>query len=174
MRSLVELHGGTISVHSDGVGKGSEFVMRLPLPAEPPVAVAPAEPPQVTDGLGRILVVDDNRDSAETTSLVLESFGAVVKFAPDGPTALALLDEFRPDVIMLDIGMPGMNGYDVARRVRASGNTATLVAMTGWGQEDARKRSQEAGFDHHLVKPMNFDALERLLVSLARQRASGG
>lgn len=174
VRSLVELHGGTISVHSDGVGKGSEFVMRLPLPAEPPVAVAPAEPPQVTDGLGRILVVDDNRDSAETTSLVLESFGAVVKFAPDGPTALALLDEFRPDVIMLDIGMPGMNGYDVARRVRASGNTATLVAMTGWGQEDARKRSQEAGFDHHLVKPMNFDALERLLVSLARQRASGG
>jgi signal transduction histidine kinase len=173
VRTLVELHGGHVEVHSDGPNKGSEFILRLPMPASAPVKTLPATPVQGPQGLGRILVVDDNRDSAETTSLVLESFGAEVQVAPDGPSALAMLNDFHPDVIMLDIGMPGMNGYEVARRVRAAGNTATLVAMTGWGQEDDRRRSQEAGFDHHLVKPMNFDALERLLVKLAQARAQG-
>ncbi|MVW79873.1 ATP-binding protein [Bordetella sp. 02P26C-1] len=173
VRTLVELHGGRVDVHSGGHNQGSEFVLRLPMPPAPPRAAAPTMPMQAAQGLGRILVVDDNRDSAETTSLVLESFGAQVQVAADGPSALAMLDAFQPEVIMLDIGMPGMNGYEVARRVREAGCTATLVAMTGWGQEDDRRRSKEAGFDHHLVKPMNFDALERLLVTLAQERACG-
>lgn len=172
VRNLVELHGGRIAVQSGGLGAGSEFVLRLPMP-DVPLAVAP--PPAQTlqpQALGRILVVDDNRDAAQTTASVLQLMGADVAVAGDGPTALQQLGSFNPDVIMLDIGMPGMDGYEVARRVRAGGHTVVLIAMTGWGHDDDRRRSQAAGFDHHLVKPMNFDALEELLTSLAEQRVA--
>ena len=122
----------------------------------------------------RILVVDDSRDAAESLAVLLESFGANVHTASDGQTALDELEAFRPSVMLLDIGMPGMDGLEVARRARqrADGSDLTLIALSGWGQEEDRRRSREAGVDYHLVKPVNLDELGQLLTALEPTRAS--
>jgi len=166
-RTLVERHDGTIEAHSEGPGRGSEFVVHLPL-AEGAVAAEPT-PARDVRSRGtlrrRILVVDDHREAAESLALLLSLRGATVFTANDGRAALDALGRHRPDAVLLDIGMPGMDGYEVARRMRArpDGRAVTLVALTGWGQPDDRKRSAEAGIDHHVVKPVAIDELERLL-----------
>jgi len=182
VRSLVEMHGGSVQALSEGPGHGSELRLRLPLPAHAPAdasAHAPADVPSLpgpaagaqsgdAPAFGRILVVDDNADAADTLSMLLGLLGAEVEIARDGPGALAMHDAFRPDVVLLDIGLPGMDGLEVARRIRArqGRDQVLLIALTGWGQEDDLRRSREAGMDHHLVKPVSFDTLERLLRSL--------
>ncbi|MFN3649846.1 MAG: GAF domain-containing protein [Armatimonadota bacterium] len=179
VRTLVEMHGGEVSAHSDGPGKGSEFVVRLP--AGEQVALAGALEPPVTEsrhaedpsatapepGARRILVVDDNQDSADTLAEILEMWGAEVRVVYDGQSALAVAREFAPQVVLLDIGLPGMDGYAVARQLREreaeTGSGLRLVALTGYGQQRDRDRSREAGFDYHLVKPVEFSALARIL-----------
>ena len=168
VRSLVELHGGSVTALSEGPGKGSEFVMRLPLLQDPPplAPVAGEQPTRTREApRRRILVVDDNTDAAETLALMLRLTGHEVRTAYDGPTALDLARAHPPDVVLLDIGLPGMNGVEVARRMRQDfGLTdALLVALTGYGQDEDRRRSQEAGFNAHLVKPVDLDALHGLL-----------
>jgi signal transduction histidine kinase len=169
VRKLVEMHGGTVEAHSAGAGQGSEFVVHLPLLCEAAGATSvQAGPAILTPGaLGgqRILVVDDNRDAADTLALLLESHGAAVHVAYGGEAALAALNGFRADTVLLDLGMPGMDGFEVARTLRADPRRAGLriLALTGWGQDSDRRRTREAGFDHHLTKPVDFDALETWL-----------
>src|SRR5439155_159747 len=169
VRTLVELHGGSVLARRDGPGTGSEFVIRLPaLPraagegaSESPAACTAAPcPPR-----HRILVVDDNADAAESLAVVLRLAGQDVRVRYDGPAALEAARADRPDVVFLDIGMPGMDGYEVARRMRGDPalREAVLIALTGWGQEEDRRRSREAGFDHHVVKPVEPDAVQNLL-----------
>jgi PAS domain S-box-containing protein len=163
VRKLVEMHGGTVEAHSPGLRQGSEFVVRLPLLPESEAACPlAAATPRGALGGHRILVVDDNRDAADTLALLLESHGAATRVVYDGEAALAELDVFMPDTVLLDLGMPGMDGFAVARRLRAEPRHASLhiVALTGWGQESDRRRTREAGFDHHLTKPVDFTALE--------------
>jgi PAS domain S-box-containing protein len=176
-RKLAEMHGGNLSVRSAGSGKGSEFTLRLPVPEEP----APQRRCFVSDwapqSLGsplRILVVDDNRDSADSLGLLLEIPGNVVRIAYDGLHAVEMAAEFRPDVVLLDIGLPKLDGYQVAQRIRQQpgGMDLTLIALTGWGQEEARVRAKQAGFDSHLVKPVDPGLLLRHLGSL--RRSNGG
>jgi signal transduction histidine kinase len=170
VRRLVELHGGTAEAHSDGPGRGSEFVVRLPLagagtgePSEEGRATN-GPPPAPRPGL-RILVVDDNADARESMALLLRRRGHDVRLAPDGPAALALVTEHAPDVVLLDLGLPGMHGHEVGRRLRQQPglDKVLVVALTGSASEDDRRRSREAGFDHHLVKPIDPEDLERLL-----------
>jgi len=170
-RRLAEMHGGTIEALSDGEGRGSEFVVRLPLAAGAPEALAlPAGTAQDLAQLS-ILVVDDNVDSAESLGLLLEAFGANVRVAHDGRSAIDIFGATRPAVVLLDIGMPDLDGYEVARTLRAlyPHERSTFVALTGWGQEDDRRRAREAGFDHHLVKPAQVEALQSLLFSIERR-----
>lgn len=169
-RRLAEMQGGTLDAQSEGSGQGSTFVVRLPL-AEPE-QVAPAAPPR-SDGtleLTRVLVVDDNHDAGDSLAMILDLLGADVRVARGGEEALALFDSYQPSVILLDIGMPGMNGYEVARTIRRDhpGHPVAIVALTGWGQEEDRRRSREAGFDHHLVKPVEIDALQDLLSGIEK------
>jgi PAS domain S-box-containing protein len=175
-RNLVELHGGRITATSEGPGKGSEFEVRLPIPAtiesignqESPKGQAP---PEVPKSRKRILVVDDNEDIAISLSRVLSRiFGQDVRIAHDGPSALKLADEFHPEIILLDIGLPEMDGCEVARRLRQKPefSETLLVALTGWGQEADRRRSEEAGIDRHLVKPVDLDALGALIAGAAK------
>jgi PAS domain S-box-containing protein len=164
-RRIAELHGGTLQGRSDGENKGAEFVLRLPL--SPSVPATEAAQPQA-DRAGvprRILVVDDNVDAALTLDLLLRSLGHESRVAHDGARALEIAREFRPEVILLDIGMPGMDGYEVARRLRGMnhGLTFRIVAVTGWGQEADRARAKEAGFDVHLVKPVDVAVLAKVL-----------
>ena len=175
-RSLVEKHGGIVEVRSEGPGKGSEFTVRLPLAPTVPqpqrIEEPPAEPPGPSAATARrILVVDDNVDSAESLGALLKIMGAEIRVVYDGPSALELVATFVPDVVLLDIGLPEMDGYEIARRLRALPQleATVLVAQTGWGQEEDRRRSEAAGFDHHLVKPVDFDALEQLLAQLPRK-----
>jgi signal transduction histidine kinase/DNA-binding response OmpR family regulator len=177
VRRLTELHGGTVEARSEGLGQGSEFVVRLPLAAP---ESEPDQPPtngyhRTSAGLPRLrtLVVDDNTDAAEMLAQYLRLSGQEVRVAHDGPAALELVEEFRPEVVLLDIGLPGMDGYEVARRLRARSNLGELlvVALSGYGQPDDRSRSRAAGFDHHLVKPVDPDALEELM-ALQRQRSA--
>jgi signal transduction histidine kinase/ActR/RegA family two-component response regulator len=163
-KRLVELHGGTISARSDGLGAGSEFTVRLPLAT----TVEPLGTPEISGRwpalrARRILVADDNPDSLESLAMVLRLRGNDVRTAADGAQAVAEAQSYRPDVILLDIGMPTMNGYDACRRIRQNewGRGVLLIALTGWGQDEDRERSREAGFDHHLVKPVDPEALMR-------------
>ena len=174
VKNLVELHGGGIEVKSAGVGHGSEFVVRLPAltgTARPP-APEPAGPePAPTTGL-RILVVDDNRDMATSLAMVLELTGNETHIANDGLEAVDKAADVRPDVILLDIGLPKLNGYEVARKIRTQpwGKAVVMVAITGWGQEEDRQKAADAGFDAHLVKPMEHHSLTRLLAELPTRK----
>jgi PAS domain S-box-containing protein len=167
VHGIVSLHGGRIEARSAGPGRGSEFILRLPLASdgvsEGRSAAYNASPtPPV-----RVLVADDNRDAADSLQRVLALFGHDVRVAYDGASALRIGEEFRPRVAVLDIAMPGTNGYDVARAIRRQqGGKVTLVALTGWGQEADRRRAMESGFDYHLVKPVDPDALNELLGKL--------
>jgi PAS domain S-box-containing protein len=166
-RQLVELHAGRMSVESAGAGKGATFIVHLPL-ADTSVAAPPpdAEPRADADSLERrILVVDDNRDSAESLGMLLAVSGCTVKVAFDGVRALETFASFRPDIVLLDIGMPEMDGYEVARRIRGEpgGHDVRLVALTGWGQEEDKRRARDAGFDEHLTKPVDQAVLTALL-----------
>jgi signal transduction histidine kinase/CheY-like chemotaxis protein len=175
-RRLAEMHGGSIEARSEGEGKGSEFVVRLPLAASPALRAAP--PPAGTGLLApvRVLVVDDNRDAAASLGMVLEVLGAEVRLAHDGHEALDAFGATEPAVVLLDIGMPGMDGYEVARRLRARfpDRRPALVALTGWGQEEDRRRARDAGFEHHLVKPAELEALQSLFADIERGRAQSG
>jgi PAS domain S-box-containing protein len=179
-RRLIEMHGGKIEAHSAGLGKGSEFVTRLPALAEAAMepATEPAEGPPMPSANGprRVLVVDDNVDSAESLAVLLRLYGHDVRLAHDGEAALEEARAFRPDVMFLDINLPKMDGYEVARRLRLEPAMAgmTLVAMTGYGQEEERRRTREAGFHSHLVKPVDFDMLQELLSSLPAERSRNG
>lgn len=171
VRSLVELHDGTVAAASPGPGRGSTFTLRIPaLPPEPPAPVAtPAEAPvEVAAAPRKVLVVDDNVDAAVTMATVLEMLGHRTETVHAGPPVLDAALAFAPDVVLLDIGLPGMNGYEVARQLRSEPRlrATVLVALTGWGSEADRQRAQEAGFDHHLTKPVDFQLLEALLHSL--------
>ena len=211
VRRLVEMHGGSVTAHSEGVGKGSEFVIRLPVQSEiepslgaegtsnghgelPPVGAAPAIPisGQVTalnpfqsspaaNAEGdrvkrRILLADDNNDALESLATLLELGGHEVVTASNGALALECAERHRPEVMLLDIGMPMLDGYEVARRIRVQpwGRSITLVALTGWGQDSDRRRSREAGFDSHLVKPLDMDKLTELLERLPTPAAGTG
>jgi PAS domain S-box-containing protein len=173
VRSLIQMHGGTTQAHSNGPGQGSTFTVRLPLAAEPGQVPRGERPPGDGRPLGtlppcRVLIVDDNRDAADSLGLLMTLLGCDVRVEYDGPAALAALAEYQPAVVLLDIGMPGMDGYEVARRVRQQPalQAVTLIALTGWGQEEDRRRCRQAGFDHHLVKPVDLDTLQALLASL--------
>ncbi|HEY6820509.1 MAG TPA: ATP-binding protein [Burkholderiales bacterium] len=164
-RRLVEMHGGEITASSEGLGRGSEFVVRLPLHS-PLDAAAPAPAPATASPtLARVLVVDDNRDAANSLGALLRMLGAEVDVVHDGESALRAFGVQRPEVVLLDIGMPGMDGYEVARRLRerTDARDVLLVALTGWGQEKDRLNSKAAGFDHHLIKPADLGALRSLL-----------
>ena len=167
VKTLVELHGGAVSVTSEGPARGSEFTVRLPVAPQPPDA-APAKAVATTSASRRVLVVDDNADGAESLAMLLQFDGHETRMAHDGRAALDAAERFRPDVILLDIGLPGMNGYEVCRQIRGSewGGAITIVALTGWGQDEDRNRSREAGFDTHMVKPVDHEALTRLLASI--------
>ncbi len=171
VKGLVEMHGGTIEASSEGEGTGSEFTVRLPMVSSP---VQNGGPPAIDQPVAsssrRILVTDDNVDSAESLAMLLELLGNDVSTANDGLQALEVAERFLPHVILLDIGMPKLNGYEACRRIREQpwGKNAVLIAMTGWGQDEDKRRSQEAGFDHHLVKPVDPGALVKLLRSLKK------
>lgn len=166
-RTLVELHGGEISVHSAGLGQGSRVDVQLPLAApetEAPSTATPSAAPPDNAGL-RILIADDMADIAETLSLLLTSMGHEVEVAADGHAALRLAEAWRPQVVVLDLGMPGLDGFEACRAIRSApwGTGMTLIAQTGWGQPGDRRRTREAGFDHHLVKPVDVEVLCALL-----------
>ena len=166
VRRLVEMHGGTVTAHSDGAGRGSEFVVSLPIHKPPCRRLLASENDKLTATTHRrILVVDDNRDSATSLAMMLKLLGSEVSMAHDGVEAVEAAEQVRPDVILLDIGLPKLNGYEVCRRIReqAWSSGMVIIALTGWGQEEDRRRSAEAGFDHHLVKPVELNALAQLL-----------
>ena len=183
VKSLVELHGGTVEAHSDGPGRGSEFVVRLPVIRNPEPGTRSEDrngPPFRVPGSGfrapkRVLVADDNRDAADSLGTLLGLLGAEVRVVYDGPEAVAAAAAYRPAVAFLDIGMPTLDGHEVARRVRRlpGGRDVTLIALTGWGQEDDRRRAAAAGFDHHLTKPADPAAVRALLASLEARPAAG-
>jgi signal transduction histidine kinase len=166
VRRIVELHGGTVGAASGGLGKGSEFTVRLPLGNTAEEENKNRSAPEDA-GIGgkRVLVVDDNQDSANSLGMLLDILDYEVKVAFDGEAALAELDRFSADTIFLDLDMPRMDGFELARRVRqhTEGRNATLIALTGWGQEDDKKLTRDAGFDHHLLKPVNVDVLRSVL-----------
>jgi two-component system CheB/CheR fusion protein len=185
VRRLVELHGGTITASSPGLGQGSEFVVRLPTSSL--LSVRTPEPSRNGDGQPdshvskpaprRILIVDDNVDAAESLCMLLSLEGHDIRLAHDGLTALRMAETLQPEVVLLDIGLPRMDGYEVARRLRhrPEMEKALLVALTGYGQDDDRRRSHEAGFNVHLVKPVDLDALRLALAdagSLVESRAT--
>jgi CheY-like chemotaxis protein len=167
VKRLVEMHGGTVEAHSGGHGQGSEFVVRLPiLGADAGISQCPE--PEERAGVParrRILVADDNVDSASSLAMMLTLMGNEVHTAHDGAAAVEAAAEIRPDVILLDIGMPRMNGYDACREIRSRswGKGILILALTGWGQDEDKRRSREAGFDDHLVKPVEPAALEKWL-----------
>jgi PAS domain S-box-containing protein len=166
VKRLVELHGGTVSAHSEGSGTGSQFVVHLPIAVEQsqPTPAEPIDEAPTIEGM-RILVVDDNRDAATSMALLLRMSGGETLTAHDGQDAVSKADAFQPHVILLDIGMPKMNGYEACRAIRQTphGKDAFIVALTGWGQDEDRQKSRQAGFDGHLIKPVEKSALIQLL-----------
>jgi PAS domain S-box-containing protein len=170
VKSIVEMHGGTVQAHSDGVGRGSEFVVRLPLGAMQVHPQTPEKIPAESAVLTarRVLVVDDNRDAAESLAMLLGLLGADVHIVCNGPDTFDAIALHQASVVLLDIGMPGMDGYEVARRIRQEPKyrDVTLIALTGWGQEGDRRRSHDAGFDYHLIKPAELATLQSLLSSI--------
>jgi CheY-like chemotaxis protein len=169
VKSLVESHGGTVDARSAGVGQGSEFSVRLPIVDEvrkPPARPDRREPTATVSR--RVLVVDDNRDSADSLAMLLKLSGHETQAVYDGLEAVQAAMTFRPDVILLDIGLPKLNGYEAARRIRQqhADSRLVLVALTGWGQVADRRRSAEAGFDAHLVKPVDEATLGKLLAEM--------
>jgi signal transduction histidine kinase/ActR/RegA family two-component response regulator len=173
VRGFVELHGGTVEAHSAGPGLGSRFVMRLPLLEAEEPAFDPAQRAAQPSTLHRVLVVDDNEDAAHSLAALLAHGGHEVRVALGGEQALALAFEFEPEAVLLDIGMPGMNGLDVARELRRRmGAGVRLIAVTGWGQAQDRERTRAAGFDFHLTKPVEQSDVEPLLSSGVRPAAA--
>ena len=176
VKRLVSLHGGTVSVHSDGPGRGSEFAISIPALAQSaaPKKTEPAAAGATAHRRSRVLVVDDNRDSADTLAALLEAWGHEVRTLYDGPSAISAVAEFQPNVVLLDIGLPKMNGYEVAMQLRKSANRRPLilVAFTGYGQDEDRRRVREAGFDYHLVKPLEPIELEKILNSVIADAAA--
>jgi PAS domain S-box-containing protein len=173
VQRLIGMHGGTVEVSSEGIGKGSEFVLRLPLAVDV-MPVAPERRPAIAAvAPRRILVVDDNNDSAATLSMLLRLGGHETRIANDGLEAVASAESYRPDLVLLDIGLPKLNGYEVAKQIRCEpwGGDVRLVALTGWGQDEDRRKTSEAGFDSHLVKPIDFSKLEELLTSFFSSNA---
>jgi PAS domain S-box-containing protein len=170
VKNLVERHGGSVQARSEGPGRGSEFIVRLPLVPAPRPAIIPARASGESTLLAaqRVLVVDDNRDAAESLGMLLKLLGADVQVVYNGPDALEAVANHKPAVVLLDIGMPGMDGHEVARRIRQDPafSNVKLIALTGWGQAEDRRRSHSAGFDYHLIKPTDFGALQTLLTSL--------
>jgi PAS domain S-box-containing protein len=164
VRGLVELHGGTICADSAGVGKGSRFTVRLPLTARP-LSCQPEQASRSRQANLRVIVVDDNEDAAETITMALSLFGCEIRMAHTAEAALLLVSEFKPQVALLDIGLPDLNGYELAKRLRKleDGLHMKLIALTGWGQEKDRQLAFDAGFDHHLTKPVDFEKLCLLL-----------
>ncbi len=174
VRNLAELHGGTVHAYSAGLGEGSEFVVRLPaLDAEPMAPVSDAVMTDVVEGALRVLIVDDNEDVARSLALLLGVLGHEVQAVFNGPAALDAVRAASFDVAFLDIGLPGMNGFELAERLKRKYAGLRLVALTGYGQEDIRRRAQGAGFDHYLLKPTKPEELERLLATIAASRLEG-
>jgi CheY-like chemotaxis protein len=173
-KGIVELHGGRIEATSAGAGEGSRFTVHLPNALQVPDVAAPGmvQPDGSASTGWRILLADDNRDAAESLAILLRLEGHEVRLAHDGDAALSVFAEHRPDVALLDIGMPRQNGYDVARQIRAAanGDGVLLVAITGWAQDSDKARSRDAGFDHHLTKPIEPETL----ISLLKDRATAG
>jgi len=172
VRRLVEMHGGQVAARSGGANAGSEFLVSLPLDrSDLPIELTtgssgpPATGPVPPARRRRILVADDNPDAAESLTLMLGMAGHETRLAKDGDEALAIAREFQPDTMVLDIAMPGLSGHELARAIRAEawGRTVLLIAASGWGQTVDKERSKAAGFDHHLVKPVAFEAIEKLL-----------
>jgi signal transduction histidine kinase len=169
VRRIVEMHGGQVRAESAGLGHGCRFSVRLPVDtaagAPPPVL---ERSPEAGTPRRRVLVVDDNEDSADTLAMMLELLGHEARRLYDPQAAVEAVAQFEPQIVFLDIGMPGLNGYELARRLRAApgGHRLVLVAVTGWGQPEDRRRTREAGFDHHLVKPPEVEAIERACASV--------
>jgi PAS domain S-box-containing protein len=173
VRRLVEMHGGSVEARSDGLGLGSEFVVRLPVVVEASVPQQwPDEPAPPKSSL-RILIVDDNRDGADGLAMMLRIMGNDTTTAYDGLEGVTVAERVRPDVMLLDIGLPKLNGYEAARRIREHpwSKHAVLIAVTGWGKDEDRRRSHEAGFDHHLVKPVDPNVLMKLVAELNGAKA---
>jgi CheY-like chemotaxis protein len=170
-RRLVELHGGSIEAHSEGPGRGSVFTVRLPVPA---LASAPATDERGTNALEihrRVVVIDDNADAANAMALLVAALGGESNVAYDGESGLTQVISARPDLVLLDIGMPGIDGYETCRRIRkALGSDVIVVAMTGWGQDQDKEEARRAGFDAHLTKPVDPATLERVLAASGSAR----
>src|SRR5215213_4756992 len=170
VKRLVEMHGGAIVARSEGVGQGSEFIVRLPVISKPAVSTARTGTASESSTQRRVLIVDDNHDSADSLAMLMEITGNKTFLAYDGVEALEAIDKHRPEVVLLDIGLPKLDGHEVCRRVREKqwGRDIIIIALTGWGQEDDRRKSREAGFDGHLVKPVDYDNLLSLLAELTK------
>jgi signal transduction histidine kinase len=173
-RNIVEMHDGRLSVESDGLGHGSRFIVRLPDSVLAPSAPPPERSTAMPEATCRVLIVDDNADSADSLAMILELLGHPAKSVTDPHEAVDVACDFKPDVVFLDIGMPGMSGYEVARALRAAQAlpSVKLVALTGWGQPEDRRRSAEAGFDYHLVKPAELSQIESICNAAAGRAAS--
>ena len=167
VKKLVELHGGTITAFSEGLGKGSEFVVRLPMAVDQSGKISTVQKvsSSAPSKKARVLIVDDHIDAAATLKIFLKMDGHNVVVANDGESAIQAAQEHQPEVALLDIGLPNKDGYQVARELRGKLPSIKLIAISGWGQEEYKRRSVEAGFNHHLVKPIDVEELRQLLDS---------